>query len=247
MIANRIRDEKAIQRSRVFPYQVMMAYNVIEPTDIPMVIKLAVQSALDLSLTNVPSLPMSTIIGVDVSGSMTSPVTGNRGSVTSKVECIDVAALVASAYLRKNPETVVMPFDTGLRQVSLNPYDSVATNTKRLRLNGGGTAVSVPLHEANAKKLKADLVFIISDNESWHDRSIFYRGSTALMEEWKTFKKRNPKAILVCMDITPNTTAQARGKDVYHIGGFSDSVFTFLAQVVGKKKNWVSMIEEISI
>jgi 60 kDa SS-A/Ro ribonucleoprotein len=39
----------------------------------------------------------------DVSGSMHSPVTGHRKGATTQVRCIDVAALVAAAFLRRNP------------------------------------------------------------------------------------------------------------------------------------------------
>src|SRR3712207_8227055 len=43
----------------------------------------------------------------DVSGSMKSPVTGYRKGATSTVRCIDVAALVAAAVLRRSGEARV--------------------------------------------------------------------------------------------------------------------------------------------
>jgi len=44
------------------------------------------------------------VIGLDVSGSMSCPVTGGRGKgATSKMRCVDVAALVAAAFLRRTP------------------------------------------------------------------------------------------------------------------------------------------------
>ena len=59
-----------------------------------------------------PELPGPVVIGLDVSGSMQSPVTGHRGrGATSKMRCVDVAALFAAAILRRNPDSVVIPFD----------------------------------------------------------------------------------------------------------------------------------------
>lgn len=46
----------------------------------------------------------------DVSGSMAWPVTGWRRGATSALSCIDVAALVAAAPVRKNPRAEVLPF-----------------------------------------------------------------------------------------------------------------------------------------
>ena len=51
----------------------------------------------------------------DVSGSMHSPVTGFRKGATTAVRCIDVAALVAAAVLRKNPDAEVIPFEDEVR------------------------------------------------------------------------------------------------------------------------------------
>ena len=52
----------------------------------------------------VPKVPGRVVVCPDVSGSMSSPVTGYRKGASSKVRCIDVAALVAAAVLRRNRE-----------------------------------------------------------------------------------------------------------------------------------------------
>lgn len=80
----------------------------------------------------------------------------------------------------------------------------------------------------NREKAQADLVVLVSDNESWADRA---RGrGTATMQEWAAFKQRNPAARLVCIDIQPCATTQVQEQpDVLNIGGFSDEVFKLLA------------------
>ncbi len=98
-----------------------------------------------------PELPGPVVIGLDVSGSMQSPVTGHRGrGATSKVRCVDVAALFAAAILRRNPDSVVIPFDDKAYHVRLDPQDTILSLAERLaQYGGGGTNCSLPLAEAN--------------------------------------------------------------------------------------------------
>jgi len=100
LVAARLRDPEAIGRARVYPYQLLVAY-ANAAAEVPAVIREALQDALETSLTNVPELEGSTWVLVDVSGSMSTPVTGQRSGSTSKVRCIDVASLIAAAILRR--------------------------------------------------------------------------------------------------------------------------------------------------
>ena len=161
-----------------------------------------------------------------------------------------MAALIASAILRKNPDAEVIPFDTRVHDHRLNPLDSVVTNAKTLaKFGGGGTNCSAALEHVNKKSGKGDLVIYVSDNESWVDSG--RSRSTAMMTEWNKFKTRNPGAKLVCIDITPNGTTQAHDReDILNVGGFSDQVFDVIARFVelGNNKDlWVKTIESIQL
>lgn len=186
----------------------------------------------------------------DVSGSMQSPVTGHRGSATTKVRCIDVAALVAATIMRQNPQAQVMPFGTDVCSVRINARDSIMTNAAKLAaINGGGTNCSAPLKELNRRGESADLIVYVSDNESWMDRN-GGRG-TATMQEWTKFKVKNPNARLVCIDIQPYATTQAaESEDILNVGGFSDQVFNLVARFAEGKlsgADWVGEIAGISL
>ena len=55
--------------------------------------------------------------------------------------------------------------------------------------------------------------------------------ATATIAEWQTFKRRNPRAKLVCIDVQPYGTTQAPDRgDILNIGGFSDAVFSVIAE-----------------
>ena len=90
---------------------------------------------------------------------------------------------------------------------------------------------------------------MISDNESWADVA---RGDkSAMLAEWDKIKQRNPQAKLVCLDIQPYATVQARNRhDILNIGGFSDQVFHLLGAFAAQNNSadfWVEMIEKICI
>lgn len=250
VIADRLRDPEEIRKAKAMPHQVLAAWKNVDQA-VPRPVVDALQDALEVALGNVPVIAGKVVVCVDVSGSMSQAITGSRGSATSKVRCVDVAAMMAAAILRSNPESSVKPFADDVRPVRLNARDSVVTNAERLAsIGGGGTNCSAPLAMLNRDRASADLILYVSDNESWVDAAGGGRG-TALMAEWLTFKRRNPRARLACIDLVPNRTTQAKeGEDVINIGGFSDAVFELLAAFAAGEMtpaHWVGEIERTAI
>ena len=250
MVAEKLRDETAIARARVLPYQLLTAYQATS-NQMPFEIREALQDAMETAVQNVPAIQGKVVVCPDVSGSMHSSVTGHRGSATSKTRCIDIAALVSAAMLRTNPQARVIPFEQITVNVQLNPRDSIMTNAQKLaNIGGGGTACSAPLAMLNREKADVDLVVIVSDNESWADLGQ-WGGKTGLMKEWDILKQRCPEAKLVCLDIQPYTTAQAQNRhDILNIGGFSDQVFTLIGSFAEQGMGadfWVEEIEKTEL
>jgi 60 kDa SS-A/Ro ribonucleoprotein len=238
-VAARLSDANEIRRSRQFPYQFLAAYMNVG-AEVPQTIKAALQKAAEIACGNVPELPGPIVIGLDVSGSMASPVTGNRGrGATSKMRCIDVAALFAAAILRRNPESVVIPFDTRAYEANVDPGDTVLSLAERLaRYGGGGTNCALPLTAANVRHAGRKFAgcVLVSDQESGVGTG--RAGTTAVMTEWQAFVRNQvrlngrdyagPK--LVCIDLQPYTTTQAPERsDILNVGGFSDAVFKVVA------------------
>jgi 60 kDa SS-A/Ro ribonucleoprotein len=244
-LAARLADPDQVRRAKVFPYQLLVAY-LNAGNDVPAELQNALQDAMEIAIGNVPEIAGKVVVCPDVSGSMQSPVTGFRQGASSKVRCIDVAALVAAAFLRKNRAARVLPFEVNVVDIQLNPRDSVMTNATALaKIGGGGTNCSAPLARLNQEKSAPDLVIFVSDNESWADPKA-NRG-TAMMVEWEKLRTRNPNARLVCIDLIPNTTTQApQRKDILNIGGFSDIVFELIASFAAGADgtdHWIQQIE----
>jgi 60 kDa SS-A/Ro ribonucleoprotein len=248
-IAARLRDAAEIARARVFPYQLLAAYRSTDER-VPSAVRVAIEDAMELAIANVPAIDGQVYVCPDVSGSMRSPITGRRKGSTTTIRCVDAAALIAAAFVRKNPRTEVVPFEQSVVDVRLSPRDTVITNAERLAsVGGGGTSVSAPLAQLNRRKATGDLVVIVSDNESWVDRSD-QRG-TETMREWNMFRQRNRKARLVLIDLQPYRTTQAvEREDILNVGGFSDQVFDVVSEFASGRLNgehWVQRIESVTL
>ena len=99
--------------------------------------------------------------------------------------------MFAAAIIRKNALAKITPFDTAVRNIAINPKDSVATNAEKLAIHGGGTDCGCALAYLNAGNRKADAVMFISDNQSWVQSSQTRSNETPMMREWQRFKERN--------------------------------------------------------
>lgn len=246
-VAARLADRNALRAVRPMPYQLIVALGQVGD-GVPLKVQAALEEALEQSLARVPKVPGRVVVCPDVSGSMSMPATGYRKGASSKVRCIDVAALVAAAMLRSNRQARIIPFEQTVVPVALTATDRIAANAAKLAaVGGGGTNVSAPLALLNKEKAAVDLIVIVSDNESWVDAT--RNGSTATMQEWTKLVKRNPQAKLVCIDIAPYGTTQTTGRpEILNVGGFSDAVFECLARFVsGETRDWVSIVEQVEV
>jgi len=265
-VAEKLRDPSFVRRARVFPFQLLAAFKAAK-SDMPAELTMALQEAMETAIENVPKVEGKIFLCPDVSGSMQSPATGIRKGATSAVRCIDVAALVAASFLRRNTSAEVIPFSDDVVKMPrrLNPLDSVMTNAQYLAsLPSGGTACSAPLRQLNDQGAKGDLVIYISDNMSWADfakpaephRGLLAKigiGSrpTVMAEEWDRFRMRNRNAKLVLIDIQPyGSTPMHERADVLNVGGFSDSVFDVISLFAKGElgaEHWVGAIKTVAL
>ncbi len=247
VIADRLRNAELIRKARALPYQLLAAYTHADRA-IPAQLCEALQDAVEIAVDNVPEIAGDVAVFPDVSGSMRSAITGTVRGATSAVRCVDVAALVAAAIVRKNRQAVVMPFDVDVVPLAINPRDSVFTNAQKLAaVGGGGTNCSAGLQWLNAHQAHVDLVIFISDNQSWIDTNPLLPG-TETLRQWNAVAARCPNARMACIDLVPNATTQAPERpDIMNIGGFSDAVFDVLAQFQKgalSVDHWVGIIEQ---
>jgi 60 kDa SS-A/Ro ribonucleoprotein len=248
-VAGKVCDPDGIRRGKALPYQFMVAYLNADST-LPHEIREALQDGMENALDNVSAFDGDAVLLVDVSGSMHSPL-----NAMSKVRYIDIAALFAAAYLRKNPRTRIVPFhDSALTSFSLNPRDSIMTNATMLAsLPARGTDCGAAMRALNVSGIRGDLIMYLSDNESWLDSPHYgrfssapFNGMTVTVNEFNALKRRCPKAKLVCLDVAPYATTQANDRpDTLNVGGFSDAVFDVVHRFAAGETgaHWVEQIE----
>ena len=248
LVAARLADAKLIEKARAFPYQLLTTWQATAA--MPQPIREALREAMEIAVGNVPKLKGSVAIAVDVSGSMSSPVTGVRRGATTATRCIDVAGLMAAAVLAKHPGAIVLPFNDRVRPWGRPKSNTVIETAEALaKLLGGGTAVSAPIAELNRMGVAPDTVVIVSDNQSWIDHRNGRETATEI--EWRKLRGRNPDARLVCIDLQPYANTQSPDDaSVLNVGGFGDEVWQVIAGFshgLQANKHFVDAVERIDL
>lgn len=218
----------------VFPYEVFAAYKMNEDN---LMLANVLNEVMEKSIENLPEIKGKTLIAVDVSASMSSKL-----SDKSSMKCIDVAAMFGACISRKCESSRVVTFDTDIRSDTTNSKDSILTLAKKLSANGGGTSISSVLDYIEVKNIKVDNVIIISDNESWADRSS-WQGST-FADKWNRMTTRGMK--LISIDLVPNayTNAPTSRKNNLCVSGFNDSVWGVIKNFLENSENFTCQIDK---
>lgn len=229
-IAAKLRDPEQVRKARAMPYQIFAAY--MNATDVPAAVRDALHDAMEAATKNITPLNGRVVVAVDYSGSMQCPVTGtNSKGIASRVDCNDVAALIAACIVRGNIATTVYRFDTSAELVRLEPRDTVLTNAKKIGADGGGTNCASVVRKMIQDKVPCDTLVMLSDNESWAGNEC---SRNTLINAWNQYKQvmKLPGARLVCIDLAAGSTTQApdQAGKVLNIGGFSDAYFDVVAE-----------------
>ena len=159
-----ITNKVAILRSRIFPYQIYTAYKNLKVKNTHVV--RALEEAFRKSVSNMPALPGSTCVILDVSGSMLDGIS-ERSNVTIK----EAGAVYAAAILFANRDADMYKFATYYKRYKFNVlnnlFDSIQEMCDEEGL-GGGTNI-VPVFKALDRHY--DRIFLISDMQVMDEKS----------------------------------------------------------------------------
>jgi 60 kDa SS-A/Ro ribonucleoprotein len=171
MVVRRLTDPAGLRKARIHPFSVLMAHAVYRAGkgvkgglawDPVGAIVDALDDAFYLAFHAVEATGKRTMVCVDVSGSMSSPLMGSPLSV-----CEGAAAL-AMTTIRTEPNWHVMAFADGLRPLPLNARMRLTDVLQHTRnVNFGGTDCSLPTLHALEKGLSVDVFVVLTDNETW--------------------------------------------------------------------------------
>lgn len=259
-----------ILKSKLLPFRFGTAYNEIEKLTVGMFEKDsqlkskvlgALETALNISIENIPKLKGNTAILIDHSGSVRGDAGGSSLiSAFSKTNTAMIGNLSASmlAYSQDNvymglfgDKLIDVPIDRDLGALKFNKlsFDKGASC-------GGGTenGLYIFLKRCIDQNIKVDNLIIFSDTVigsggtgGWDRSSRAGLGSFQTL--FREFKKLNPACHTVSIDIR-----QTSGKSVFdaslnvtQVAGWSDKIFELIAQNSRGYAELVAEIERINI
>ncbi len=220
-------DEKMIKKSRVLPFRFLTAYDEIfkltSSTSTRKVL-VAINNALEISVSNVPKLKGETIVVVDTSSSM-------RGKAS------EIASLFG-AILAKANNCDIMTFERTAHYQSYNPLDSVLSIRDSFVYNGGGTNFSNIFRTLDKPY---DNIIILSDMQGW--LSIYT--PKAECDEYRRRFNINPH--IYSWDLAGLGTLQFPENQVYCLAGFSEKVFDIMAMLKEDRNALLNEIRAIEL
>lgn len=218
-------DGTAIRKGKIMPYQIDLAHEVTISEFSDTSSRKIAQALLKGYEAAVPNLaemlPGRTLVMVDFSGSMSTPMTdGSRSGKRYRSTCMDKAALIA-ATIAKATGADVIRFGSSAEYVNWNPNSDVFSIAKSMRRDMGGTSLSSAWREAQKSGRKYDRVFILSDNEC-------NRGNS--YSSYMSYVKSCGSPYVYSVDLAAYGTTQLAGDKVRYYYGYGYSMFDDIAK-----------------
>lgn len=133
--------------------------------DIVPVIADALDEGFHKSFKSVVPANKRTLLGLDVSGSM------SQNALGIDLSCAQVAGAMAMVTARVEPYTMVRGFATDFRDLGITAKQDFGTIMRKMKENNfGGTDCSLPMTWALENKVEVDHFSIYTDNETWAGR-----------------------------------------------------------------------------
>lgn len=216
----RITDRAALRKARIHPIALLAALTTYASgrsargssswTPVPAIVE-ALDTAFGLSFENVEPTGARTLIGLDVSGSMSSGVIAGIPGITPRVG----AAAMAMTFVRTETDVRIMAFADRFVPFAIGRDESVASVVSRTAaLPFMGTDCALPMLYALEQRLAIDLFVVLTDSETWS-------GTIHPDQALRTYRERTGIAAkLVVVGMTSNGFTLADPND----GGMLDVV-----------------------
>lgn len=125
----------------------------------------ALNDAFHLSFKTIKPAGKRTMLGIDVSGSMSTAAMG------IDLSCAQVSAAIAMTVARTEPAHEIRGFSTQLVDLGISANTSLSEAMRKVqRHNFGGTDCSQPMLWALQNNVAVDTFVVITDNQTWAGR-----------------------------------------------------------------------------
>jgi len=232
-VSLKLSNKDEVLKSKQLPFRFLMAYEVIkgasgvdsaDANELMAAIELAANEAA----YNIPELPGETVIFVDDSGSMSTPVSGK-----SKVTCATAARMLGAIVAKRGERVYLNAFSDDVKEVRFSKNDTVIGISNRIPNSCCGTYGHKCIEWLMQNGRKPDRVILLSDQQCYEEAGLF-GGPRTMADLWARFKKTSPNTWLHSIHLNGSgDTPIDTGNRVNLVGGFSEKVVTMLLQAEG--------------
>lgn len=213
-----IQDSERVRKSKQLPFRFYSAYKAVADIAGSKVFDV-LENALESSVENMPRLPGTTVIAVDISGSMDSPVSSN-----SDVKCYEIAMLLGLLANRICDNSYFYIFNNRIAKKAVSSKCNIL-ETVRATGCGGGTNMSLPFQKMIDDKINADRVIVLSDNMNYGG----LWGNSTTQHYANEYRRISGNDIWVHgVDLQGYGTQQFHGRKTNIIAGWSEKVLDFI-------------------
>lgn len=230
-VAARITDRAALRKARIHPIAILAALETYRSgksargsaswTPVAAIVE-ALDAAFALAFENVEPTGARTLVGLDVSGSMSSGAIAGVPGITPRVG----AAAMALSFVRTERDVTVMAFSEDFVPFAIAKDESVASVVRRAEaLPFMGTDCSLPVLYAMEHGLPVDLFVVLTDNETW-------AGTIHADEALRQYRRRTgiaAKLVVVGMTSTGFTIADPNDAGMLDVVGFDAAAPALIA------------------
>ena len=231
LVNEKLNDEEFLRKGRIHPLSLYMAQKTygsgrgmlgkgtwnVDPT-----IVASLEKAFYKSFDFVEPTNKNYFFGIDISGSMTSPMS------SANVSCHEVATIMALTMAKVEPYSFVGGFGHSFVDLGISANDNLASALRKTQGSFGSTNPGAAIEYAINNKLDVDVFVIITDNEV----NTGSQPSQVMKKYRHKMNKPNCKMIVVGLAATNFSIADPSDPLMLDIAGFSPDLTSVIANFV---------------
>lgn len=217
-VLDTIQNPEAVKRSKQLPFRFLAAYKEVANIGGSRVLD-ALENAVEAACENVPHLSGTTVIAVDVSGSMSGTVSGKSG-----MHCYEIAMMLGLIANKICDNSIFYVFNNNIKKYALSHRSGILYTAMNAGC-GGGTNMQLPFQKMIEDNVRADRIIILSDNEC-NSSGYWNVPVQKIADAYR--KKANHDLWVHAIDLQGYGSQQFHGEKTNVIAGWSEKVFDFI-------------------
>ena len=234
LVVERLRDRDLLRKARVHPIQCLSALLTYKSghgqkgslswTPVPQVLG-ALEDAFYAAFDLVQPTGKRFLLGIDVSGSMTSGQVAGVPGLTPNMGAAAMAMLIA----RTEPKHFIGGFATQFVNLGVTSRDSLPDAMRKCQRDFGGTDCAVAIVHAMANRYAVDAFVVITDGETWAGNT----HAPQAIERYRQLSGIDAKLIVINMVANRTSVGDPQDPGSLDIVGFDASVPTLINGFLG--------------